>query len=433
MQPCIIWLLERTLRGKLGINKIERENYSSYIEVGNNYKAGGDFVNASNEYKKAIDLNGADADAYVKYIDLYIDASKSLDEEKALDLKSGLDTVANRIKTGKNKIDENNEVLYRLGLAYFTELNDYATAAKYFNMVDKNDPDYGTLADYYGSIALIQSSTNVDVNELLENVNGFANYNSQLNNDSEQKFENYKTVGKIYVTYLQNDGVPEQAESVMSKAVTDLDGYTGDNATDYFYVYCDDLSEIYYQLGKNNESNDSYNLALNYCDEVISQIESKIDVSSEEGSESAKSYIQSYINKMCRKAEIYGLMGDTKSATDTYIQAEETLGKSNENSAKIYSEHLNYLYSTFEAKQQDPEKWTKADKEAIIKVYDEGNKLSSVQNNTTWMKRAGTIEKLKNGLNEEASDSDENTDDKADEKADSNSESETDESSEEGE
>ena len=418
-----------SIAGKMGINKVERENYNSYIEVGNNYKAGGDYASAADEYKKAIDLNGVDPDAYVKYIDLYIDASNSLDEEKALDLKAGLDTVANRVKSGKDGIDKNNEVLYRLGLAYFAELNDYPTAAKYFSMVDKSDSEYGTLADYYGSIALIQSSTNVDVDELLENVNGFANYNAQLSNDSEQKFQNYKTVGKIYVTYLQNDGVPEKAEEVMSKAITDLEEYTGDNAADYYYVFCDDLSEIYYQLGKNNESEEYYELAVNYCDEALSQIEGRIDVSDDTSSESAKSYVQAFVNKVCREAEIFGLIGDFDSANAAYTLGEETLGEGNENAAKIYSEHINYLYSTYEAKNQDPAKWSDADKKAIIKVYDEGNKLESVQNNPTWTKRAKEMKKLKSESNDKPSDSDEKTD----ESEDTSDKSETDDASEEGE
>ena len=122
-------------------------------------------------------------------------------------------------------------------------------------------------------------------------------------------------------------------------------------------------------------------------------------------------------------------MGDFDSANAAYTLGEETLGEGNENAAKIYSEHINYLYSTYEAKNQDPAKWSDADKKAIMKVYDEGNKLESVQNNPTWTKRAKEMKKLKSGSNDKPSDSDEKTD----ESEDTSDKSETDDASEEGE
>ena len=157
-------------------------------------------------------------------------------------------------------------------------MNDYGAAAKYFKMVDKTDEEYGELADYYGSIALILSSTNVNANELIDKVNGFASYNiSSFTNDKGQKFENYKTVGKIYVTYLNTEGVPRQAEAVMTQAVKDLADYTGEDAADYFFEYNSDLAEIYFTLGEKAENGtENYKLALNYYQEVIDQIKGKV-------------------------------------------------------------------------------------------------------------------------------------------------------------
>ena len=129
--------------GRVGVRKIQMENYSAYI-------------------------------------DLYIDASNNTDEngETPLELKDGLDVVVNRVKNGYSNVDKN-------------------------NMVDEKDEDYGELAEYYGSISQILSNTNVNVSDLLENVNGFAQYNmNRLNNTNRQKFINYQTVGTIYTTYL---------------------------------------------------------------------------------------------------------------------------------------------------------------------------------------------------------------------------------------
>ena len=185
-------------------------------------------------------------------------------------------------------------------------------------MVDNSDEDYGELADYYGSIALILSSTNVNVNELLDKVNGFASYNSSnLTNDNRQKFVNYNTVGKIYVTYLGVNSVPEQAEIVMTQALKDLEEYSGDDAASFYYSYSSDLAEIYYALAEKDGSEANYKLALNYYQEVIDQIQGTVKVDQDSSSDSIKSYIQAYVNNMCRMAEIYGKLGRNEDAIAT--------------------------------------------------------------------------------------------------------------------
>lgn len=397
--------------GKSGMNKINAENYSAYIESGNEMKTMSNYSGAANKYKEAFELNGEDAEAYTKYIDTYIDAKNDINNPDELVLEDGLSVVANRIKNGYGKVDKNNEVLYKMGLTYFNEVGDYAVAAKYFGMVESKDEDYGELADYYGSIALILSSTNVNVNELIDKVNGFASYNSTaLTNDNRQKFENYRTVGKIYVTYLNSEGVAAQAETTMNQALKDLEGYTGDDTAEFFYSYNNDLAEIYYALASTDGSETNYKLALNYYQEVIDQIQGKVTVSETNASDSVQSYIQAYINNMCRMADIYGKLGDSDSALETYEKAESELGEGNTNAVKVYSEHLNYLYTTYESAQQDPGKWTAAQKEKILKVYNEGNKLDGIGSNPNWIKRSSVMEGLGDGSIEEEEKEEEKTD-----------------------
>ncbi|MCR5631897.1 MAG: serine/threonine-protein kinase [Eubacterium sp.] len=397
--------------GKSGMNKINAENYTAYIESGNEMKTLSNYSGAANKYKEAFELNGEDAEAYTKYIDTYIDAKNDIDNPDELVLEDGLSVVANRIKNGYGEVDKNNEVLYKMGLTYFNEVGDYAVAAKYFGMVESKDEDYGELADYYGSIALILSSTNVNVNELIDKVNGFASYNSTaLTNDNRQKFENYRTVGKIYVTYLNSEGVAAQAETTMNQALKDLEGYTGDDTAEFFYSYNNDLAEIYYALASTDGSETNYKLALNYYQEVIDQIQGKVTVSETNASDSVQSYIQAYINNMCRMADIYGKLGDSDSALETYEKAESELGEGNTNAVKVYSEHLNYLYTTYESAQQDPGKWTAAQKEKILKVYNEGNKLDGIGSNPNWIKRSSVMEGLGDGSIEEEEKEEEKTD-----------------------
>ena len=75
---------------------------------------------------------------------------------------------------------------------------------------------------------------------------------------------------------------------------------------------------------------------------------------------------------------------------------EDKMGKSNEKAAKVYVEHLNMLYATYDKIEQDPLKWNNAQKDAILKVFDEGSEIPGITNNPNWIKRTSTMELLKN-------------------------------------
>ena len=389
--------------GYNGMKRVEKENYSAYIEAGNNEKVGRQYKKAADEYKKAFDLNDEDADAYVSYIDLYIDASKDPDAEgeNALTLSDGLSIIANRVNNSDSKLNKNAEVLYRLGLAYFTELSDYGAADKYFRMVPSDDPDYGELAGYYESIAFILSSNNVNVQNLMEKVDGFANYNmTHFNNSDEQKFVNYRMLGRIYTTYISTDGVAEQAEKVMAQAVTDLENFSGEEASQYDYDFHNSLSEIYYQLGKVNDDAASYKLAISACREVASQASGKLSMNAA-ALESATlvSYRKAYEEKMCRIAEIYEILEDPDNARKTYQEAEASLAKSNltqDNLGKVYTKHLLFLYNEFKrAHGDDITTWPKAARDEILSVYTAGLTVPGIENNSNWLKMVTDMETLK--------------------------------------
>ena len=396
------------LIGYSGMRRVERENYSAYIEQGNDYKRSKQYAQAAEEYKKAFDLNTDAMDAYVDYIDVYIDASRDTDVTAANALKDedGLNVVANRINNSDSKVANDPEVLFRMGLAYFTEVQDVGAADKYFSMVPKDDPDYGELAGYYESIAFIQSSNNPNVAELLNRVNGFAQYNmKRFDNTDEQKFINYLTLARIYTKFVREDGVAAGAEEVMTQALDDLENYDGPNALIYEYEYYKSLAEIYYQLAAQttddeNQRNNYYNLGIQACQEVVNQIEGLLV--SDNANEKQKEYLKSYEEKMCRIAESYGLMNDFNSAVSTYEKAEEKLkdlAKSNstvnENLGKVYTKHLMYVYQTLSAKQSDYTKWSASDRQLILKIYDEGQNLSGIDVNTNWVKRRSDMENLK--------------------------------------
>ena len=393
--------------GYNGMKRVERENYSAYIEEGNDLKIQQRYPEAAEQYKKAFDLDSDAADAYVNYINLYVDASNdpNVTAANALKVDDGLTTVANRVSNSDSGASKNAEVLYRLGLAYFTKENpDYTAADKYFRMVPSDDPTYGELAGYYEGIAFIRSGSVENVTELMAKVNSFADYNmSHFSNTDEQKFINYQTLGSIYAMYVNTEGVAEKGEQVMSQALEDLENYDGDNALRYEYDYYNDLSEIYFQLAKTsedaNQKNTYYNLALSACQEVISQIEGLLATGTD--NEKMVGYRKSYEEKMSRIAEIYGAEEKFTEACETYEKAEAKLTElaasksaANENLGRIYTKHLAYVYQVFSAKNQDITKWSTQDKNTILAIYKNGSKVSGIEKNSNWVKRVVDMQEL---------------------------------------
>lgn len=419
-----------SIAGYSGLQQIKMDNYNTYIETGNDYRVEGDYIAAAEQYKKAFELDGSDAEAYNKYIQIYIDAANEVKEDGStdLDLSTGLNVVANRVKSGYDNVDKNDEVLYKLAITYFDEMEDYKTATKYFNMIDKEDEDYGELAKYYESVSVILSSTNVNSEELMEEVNNFASYNqTAYTNQNVNKFINYKTIGRIYATYITVPGVAEQAELVMNQAVEDLEKYTGTELStseinDLFYTYYDNLTVIYSTLAKNaedeTEKNHNYSLAITYCDEYLNILEIKVEENEEVGigAENDNIYNTAYYNKMSQKAACYEEMGKYDETISVFATAESKLGKNNILSNKIYAEHLDFIYSYCEAKYQDPTKWASKlpdELEDILTVYAEGGDVNAVESNKTWKKRKDTMEMLVNGdyMADDAENTDKETDD----------------------
>ena len=403
--------LATTIVGYNGLQKIKLDNYNTYIETGNDYRVEGDYVHAAEQYKNAFTLDGSNAEAYDKYIQVYIDAYNdvSIEEENKLDIEGCLNLVANRVKSGYDGVDKNSQVLYKLAMTYFTELGDYKTASKYFAMIDENDDDYGELAKYYGSVSRILSSTNVNIDELLDAINGFANYNqTEFNNSDYNKFVNYKTIGQIYATYISSEGVAQQAADVMGQAVEDLEEYTGTeiNSNDYFYSFYDNLIEINKELAKDAKDDitrkQCYSNVINYCDEFLNILQIKVDENNTIGIGGSYDnvYNTAYYNKISEKAACYASMGDYEKTISVYRSAEAKLGSNNVLSNKVYAEHLDFIYTYCEEKQQDPTKWIKDipnELEDILQLYNEGKNVKDIESNKKWKKRKDTLEILLSG------------------------------------
>ncbi len=415
-----------SLVGYAGMQQIKLDNYNAYIETGNEYRAEGNYVAAAEEYKKAFELDGSDAEAYEKYIQVYIDASNEIrvDGSTDLQLETGLNVVANRIKAGHDSVNKNDQVLYKLAMTYFDELGDYKLASKYFNMIDPDDANYGELGQYYGSVSRLLSDTNVNASELMEEIDSFAVYNqNEFTNQNDNKFINYKTIGRIYATYIAEDGVAENADKIMNQAIDDLEEYTGTtlDTNDYFYSYYENLIVINEYLAKNTDNEnlkEQYNTAvINYTEEYLTILNIKLAENEgiTIGGESDNIFNTSYYNVMSGKADAYANIGDYDNVIATYEEIEATLGKNNALSNKVYADHLDYIYTYCVDINQDPANWKKmcaSEVEDLLAIYEEGQDVKNMSTNRTWNKRKDTVDKLAKGLydveekTEDASDAD---------------------------
>lgn len=419
-----------SLVGYAGMQQIKLDNYNAYIETGNEYRAEGNYIAAAEEYKKAFELDGSDAEAYDKYIQVYIDASNEIrvDGSTDLQLETGLNVVANRIKAGHDSVNKNDQVLYKLAMTYFDELGDYKLASKYFNMIDPDDANYGELGQYYGSVSRLLSDTNVNASELMEKIDSFAIYNqNEFTNQNDNKFINYKTIGRIYATYIAEDGVAENADKIMNQAIDDLEEYTGTtlDTNDYFYSYYENLIVINEYLAKNTDNEnlkEQYNTAvINYTEEYLTILNIKLAENEgiTIGGESDNIFNTSYYNVMSGKADAYANIGDYDNVIATYEEIEATLGKNNALSNKVYADHLDYIYSYCVDINQDPANWKKmcaSEVEDLLAIYEEGQDVKDMATNRTWNKRKDTVDKLAKGLydeeekTEDASDADDQDD-----------------------
>ena len=103
---------------------------------------------------------------------------------------------------------------------------------------------------------------------------------------------------------------------------------------------------------------------------------------------------------MTNKADAYANLGEYDQVLATYKEIEETLGKDNKLSNKVYADHLDYIYSYCVEINQDPANWKRLcsqELEDLLEIYEDGQDVADISTNRTWNKRKDTVSKLANG------------------------------------
>lgn len=364
------------ITGAIGKNQVIKENYNALIVAADQAKAYGEYEQAIDLYRDAIEVNGKNEDAYIKLLNVYVN---NLDQSDI-----GLEEITYYINNNYMGIQNNNHLLYQVGLTYFDTQQAYKVSLKYFRMIDEQDDEYGENAKSYIAMANAMGEPNTDYIALEEELEQFETNNAQMA-ISEAKLMNYKMLGIVYTRNIGTiEGAAQKATETMNAGLKVLDAYNGSNKADYYFYYNLYLIPAYRALAEEQEetlnlveARKYYDLALQSCDNVLSQV-------------TMEDNLNVYQTKLKDKAEIYVAIGDKEKALKQYEMAEQELGTS---SASIYISHLQFLYQLNKKKNTDVSTW---DAPEILEVYDAASQVPGIADDYEWKALITSLEPFLN-------------------------------------
>lgn len=361
-----------SVAGYQGIQDTRKQDYRSLIEKANTYKINGDYSKASEVYVEAItDVDGKNPEAYLDLLSLYVNY---------MDAEEGLARVGAYINSGYQNIQDNSEVVLQVALTYLNEEKDYSNSLYYFQMLEEEEvPE----AKYYKKIlsSLTElNSVGSDMQELSEAMQNFEAYNDEQAL-SEAKMLNYKIMGDIYMTYPDSiEGAVDVAIRVADKALEEVEELDSDEMlVEYTVDFSDILYKAYRERAKGTddtkERQNDYNMAIAYCEEILSII-------SDEDDEKKR------CKYMCDVAEMYEEIGDLESAKAKY---EAGIQEFADKYKDVYIGYLSLLCDEASAKDSNIENWNA---DAIFTVYDKGAQVQDISNDIKWKKLVQKLEPL---------------------------------------
>lgn len=361
-----------SVAGYQGIQDTRKQDYRSLIEKANTYKINGDYSKASEVYVEAItDVDGKNPEAYLDLLSLYVNY---------MDAEEGLARVGAYINSGYQNIQDNSEVVLQVALTYLNEEKDYSNSLYYFQMLEEEEvPE----AKYYKKIlsSLTElNSVGSDMQELSEAMQNFEAYNDEQAL-SEAKMLNYKIMGDIYMTYPDSiEGAVDVAIRVADKALEEVEELDSDEMlVEYTVDFSDILYKAYRERAKGTddtkERQNDYNMAIAYCEEILSII-------SDEDDEKKR------CKYTCDVAEMYEEIGDLESAKAKY---EAGIQEFADKYKDVYIGYLSLLCDEASAKDSNIENWNA---DAIFTVYDKGAQVQDISNDIKWKKLVQKLEPL---------------------------------------
>lgn len=350
--------------GYQGVQNTRKQDYRSLIEKANTYKINGDYSKASEVYVEAItDVDGKNPEAYLDMLSLYVNY---------MDPEEGLQRIGAYINSGYQNIQNNSEVVRQVALTYLNEEKDYSNSLYYFQMLDEEEvPE----AVYYKKILSSLSeldTTGGDKTDLAETMKTFEEYNDSQN-VSAAKMLNYKILGDIYMIYPTSiEGAVDSAIRVADKGLDEVEDLDSDELlTEYTIDFSDVLYKAYRERAEESDDNtekmQDYNMAITYCEEILSII-------SDDTQEKDR------CKYVCDVAEMYEKIGNLEAAKEKYEAGVQEFGTKYKD---IYIGYLSLLCNEEAAKDSNIENWNA---DTIFAVYDQGTQVADISNDIKWKK-----------------------------------------------
>ena len=264
MIPAVLFLGFSTTSviGYKGMKNDQLQDYMSLINEANGYIQNDRNTKAIKILEQAIKLDKGRAMAYNNFLDIYIQSGEA---------EKGLSNIERYLDDGYGNIDENSEVLFKVGMTYFDVVKDYIRAQEFFSRVKSEDKPE---VEYYKSLAVTMGSLNIDYKKFVDDLDDFEKFTDKARNDAK-KINNYNSLANIYLSYkAQIPDANRKAIQLINKANDVLIKLDDDRLADkYAHDFELKLAQAYYSKGINSQdktaASDDFEEAIHHYQNLL--------------------------------------------------------------------------------------------------------------------------------------------------------------------
>ena len=264
MIPAVLFLGFSTTSviGYKGMKNDQLQDYMSLINEANGYIQNDRNTKAIKILEQAIKLDKGRAMAYNNFLDIYIQSGEA---------EKGLSNIERYLDDGYGNIDENSEVLFKVGMTYFDVIKDYIRAQEFFSRVKSEDKPE---VEYYKSLAVTMGSLNIDYKKFVDDLDDFEKFTDKARNDAK-KINNYNSLANIYLSYkAQIPDANRKAIQLINKANDVLIKLDDDRLADkYAHDFELKLAQAYYSKGINSQdktaASDDFEEAIHHYQNLL--------------------------------------------------------------------------------------------------------------------------------------------------------------------
>jgi eukaryotic-like serine/threonine-protein kinase len=342
-----------TVVGYTGMKNEQFQDYMNLVNESSRSVINGDHSRAIELLELAIvEVDRRRPEAYINLLDLYINRDEA---------DAGLAKIETFMRDNYGRINQNNEVLFKVGMTYFDLKRDYHTALTFFQKVNEKE-----IADvqYYKTLALTMGSMNIDYDEFSEYLLYFKEYNDTLPNGTK-RIDNYNSLANIYISYKSQ--IPEANTHTIDVVETakELLQRLGDETLQYRYEidFEEKLAQAYHSRGVNSQDRASAR------DDFLQAIEHYYQLIDLEVTDAEEAYVKIGV--------IYTEMGDHFKAIEQF----NSIINGNPNHLGAYVRLIDLLLDIEQSKSEDVKNYSE-----VKRKFEKASEISGAENNERFKK-----------------------------------------------